>query len=159
MNITASTLYWLAGLLEGEGSFVPGSPSSPTMPRITIAMTDEDVIARVADLWGVRYHIDRTKQGHYKTPYIASIKGARAANLMRQLYPLMSKRRQQQIARALANYVDNPLRHITEDQARAIKHRLAAGERMIDISSSLNIHYEIVRTIKRGRSWVHVRED
>lgn len=119
-------------------------------------MTDEDIIARVAEIWGVRYHIDRTKQGHYKTPYIASIKGARAANLMRQLYPLMSKRRQQQIDHALATYVDNPLRHITDDQARDIKRRLAAGERMSDISRSLNIHYEIVRTIKRGRTWTHI---
>ena len=51
----ARDLYWLAGLLEGEGSFMRGPPSRPNMPAIAIQMTDEDVIQRVAQLWAVCY--------------------------------------------------------------------------------------------------------
>ena len=40
--------FWLVGLLEGEGSFMPAPPSEPTRPRISIQMTDEDVLSRVA---------------------------------------------------------------------------------------------------------------
>lgn len=46
-------LYWLAGLLEGEGSFSPGPTSAPNSARISLTITDADVVARVAALWGV----------------------------------------------------------------------------------------------------------
>jgi hypothetical protein len=48
---SAAELAWLAGLLEGEGSFMPGPPSNPRMPIICLAMNDEDVMARRADAW------------------------------------------------------------------------------------------------------------
>jgi hypothetical protein len=89
MNIDKQTLYWLAGLLEGEGSFCPGPPSAPNRPRITLAMTDEDIIARVAWIFDVKYFVDRSKNGANKTPYVVSIRGRRAVKLMKDLYPLM----------------------------------------------------------------------
>jgi hypothetical protein len=54
--MTDQDFYWLAGLLEGEGSFLPGPPSAPNSLRIALMMTDADVVARVAALWGVAYH-------------------------------------------------------------------------------------------------------
>jgi hypothetical protein len=45
-------LYWLAGLLEGEGSFVKGPPSRPNCPIVQLAMTDGDVVERAARLLG-----------------------------------------------------------------------------------------------------------
>ncbi len=47
--------FWLVGLLEGEGSFMPGPPSEATRPRISIQMTDENVIRRVARIFGKKY--------------------------------------------------------------------------------------------------------
>lgn len=44
--------YWLAGLLEGEGSFLKGPPSAPRYPVLSLQMTDEDVVARVAAMLG-----------------------------------------------------------------------------------------------------------
>ncbi len=40
-------LHWLAGLLEGEGSFMVGPPSDPRRPAIAVQMTDEDVMRRI----------------------------------------------------------------------------------------------------------------
>ena len=41
---SAAEIAWLAGLLEGEGSFMPGPPSNPRMPIICLAMNDADVM-------------------------------------------------------------------------------------------------------------------
>lgn len=48
---------WLAGLLEGEGSFIVGSTVSSNgytsyRTRISLAMTDKDVVDRAAVLMG-----------------------------------------------------------------------------------------------------------
>lgn len=47
-DFSRDTLLWLAGLLEGEGSLIPGPPSYPNSPIIAIQMTDEDVVAKAA---------------------------------------------------------------------------------------------------------------
>lgn len=49
-DIDPPDLHWLAGLLEGEGSFFPGAPSSPHLPVLQIQMIDEDVMNRVGEL-------------------------------------------------------------------------------------------------------------
>lgn len=49
-------LHWLAGLLEGEGSFMKPSPSSPNCPIISLQMTDEDIVKRVSLLFNCKYH-------------------------------------------------------------------------------------------------------
>ncbi len=63
-------LYWLAGLLEGEGSFLNAPPSAPNKPRISIQMTDLEVIQKVARLLQVNYiAADRRKPDIWKTGY------------------------------------------------------------------------------------------
>lgn len=52
-NIDNKTFYWLIGLLEGEGSFMKGPPSQPNSARIALAMTDLDVVEKVANIWNM----------------------------------------------------------------------------------------------------------
>lgn len=96
-------IHWLAGLLEGEGSFMAGPPSAPNRPRITVTMTDEDVIARIADLWDQSYFPEKPRPGR-KPTYRVALRGQRAVALMKELRPLMGERRQSQIAAALSSY-------------------------------------------------------
>lgn len=98
------TFYWLAGLLEGEGSFQIASPSAPNMPKLTLTMTDADVVTRVAAIFGVKPQQYARTGGHYKLAHMATLRGSRAVLLMGELHPLMSARRQQQINKALAGY-------------------------------------------------------
>lgn len=96
-------LYWLAGLLEGEGSFLAGPPSNPNCPRAQLAMTDQDVVERAAQLFGRRvWRSDRGRDRGYKPAFLTAIKGAAAARLMTTLRPIMGDRRQAQIDHALA---------------------------------------------------------
>ncbi len=91
-------LYWLAGLLEGEGSFMKGPPSKPNAPYISLQMTDEDVVARAANLFQVGYQRTKNrKPGLWKASYMVQFRGSRAASLMRDLRPLMGVRRKSQI--------------------------------------------------------------
>lgn len=153
-------LLWLAGLLEGEGSFMRGSPSSQNQPRISIQMTDEDVIARVATLWGTSYL--RSTRNHQQNPkwkvcFQAAIRGANAVALMNRLRPFMGQRRQTQIDAALATYVarkpgDNT-RRLTGEWITEIRLRHAAGETYLALSKEFNVSRITLRHACTRRTW------
>jgi hypothetical protein len=46
-------------------------------------MTDEDVIARVAALFGRRYTLFRPKQSHWNVSYKLTLKGSVAVEMMK----------------------------------------------------------------------------
>lgn len=97
-------LCWLAGILEGEGSFLKGPPSSPNQPRIVVEMTDQDVVARVAELFGMSVTALSARQENWKPTWRTDLRGAKAVMLMEVMKPLMGARRQGQIDAALATY-------------------------------------------------------
>ena len=97
-----SDLYWLAGLLEGEGTFLPGPPSAPTAPIIRVVMTDGDIVERAASLFGRRVQHHPPREAHHLPSMSTTIKGAAAAHLMRLLRPVLGTRRQAQVDLALA---------------------------------------------------------
>lgn len=66
-GMTLDDLLWLAGYLEGEGSFTSPTPSAPNRPRIQVAATDEDVVQRTAVLWGVSSRC----RSRVQIPYVA----------------------------------------------------------------------------------------
>jgi len=114
-------LGWLAGLLEGEGTFTPhrctrklkkkpGWRYVSYMPRVQIQTQDKDVAQRVADLVGSNllgpYSNKRTKkatfsQNKYKPCWVVSFAGAKAAEYLTKMRPLMGERRKSQFDHAL----------------------------------------------------------
>lgn len=103
--MTEIELAWLAGILEGEGSFMCGHPSDPGSVKISMMSTDKDIVERVATLIGNKCSSAQFdgRNPNWKPAYQIQVRGRRAAALMRRLYPLMGKRRQGQILRALNN--------------------------------------------------------
>ena len=91
-------LLWLAGLLEGEGTF---DAHRGRYPRIRLAMTDRDVVGRAASLMdtGVRLSL---REAPASPTWHAELSGARAAAIMAELLPHMGARRSQRIAEVLA---------------------------------------------------------
>ena len=96
---------WLAGLLEGEGSFVAPPPSDPKRVRILIEMVDVDVIEKVSELVGLAYSRPSRRRENWKQSYKITIRGSKAVEVMRAVYPFMSLRRRAQFVKAL-NSVD-----------------------------------------------------
>lgn len=92
-------LHWLVGILEGEGCF---DLHRNRYPRIRVAMTDRDIVGRVASLFGssIRLSLRRFNQPTWH----AEIQGERAAEIMEAILPHMGARRSQKIAQILARW-------------------------------------------------------
>lgn len=89
---------WLAGLLEGDGSFLMSKNGKDCfIPRIKISMLDEDVIEKVASIFGSTVTKSLTPKGD-KVMFTTSIaKASIVEPMLKSLYPFMGKRRKQQI--------------------------------------------------------------
>lgn len=96
-----SELSWLAGWLEGEGSFTVAGPTAV----ISATCTDQDTAARVAIMLNGKMskvtHPDNRPE-HYKQVYAIQITGQRALVWMIWLRPLMGLRRQDEIDTCLS---------------------------------------------------------
>lgn len=95
-------LYWLAGILEGEGTFLAGPPSAPSVPRIRVEMTDADVVERVAGMFNRTMQQHAQRPGHTKPTASTTVKGASAVQLMRLIRPVLGERRRARIDEILA---------------------------------------------------------
>ena len=106
--LTEIEVAWLAGLLEGEGSF---SEKRPHRPRITMEMTDEDVVCRAHALTGVG-HVYKTSQRriHHQPAWQWScIRIADVIDVMMAVRPYMGNRRTAKIDWLLDRYYESPL--------------------------------------------------
>lgn len=90
---------WLAGLLEGEGSF---DLHRGRYPRVRVAMTDRDVIGRAATLMGVSVRLS-LKPAPQKAMWHAEASGPKAEAIMRAILPHMGARRSARIAQILGH--------------------------------------------------------
>jgi hypothetical protein len=101
---------WLAGLLEGEGTFAINRYSPEiAYPVISLKMCDPGVVARAARLLDAPSVQRREpRQEGWSPTYVAAISGQAAAIWMRRLRSLMGTRRRAAIDAALAAY--HPIR-------------------------------------------------
>lgn len=99
-------LYWMAGLLEGEGCFtwapLRGGSGRKT-PLIQLVINDYDVAKRYADLVGNSVGI-KTRKSPRKGGYRVRTTGRPAVNLMGLLRPHMGGRRRSRIDGIVAEY-------------------------------------------------------
>lgn len=143
--------HWLAGYLEGEGSFLPGPPSSPNLPIISVCSTDEDVIARVASIFGVTYHRERRRNKKHKLVWRVKKTGYVAVQMMQQVQNLMGERRKKQIERAVASYAAKSHR-LSREEVLLIKR--FANEKILtqsQIAVKFGVRREWVNKIKNGK--------
>lgn len=101
---TTVQIAWVAGILEGEGSFfmlrnhVGGRIYR--YPRVVVGMSDRDTIERVAVLWNTKVGSVVNKRGNLMI-HRAGLTGRRAIRWMMTIYPLMSQRRQAAIKKCI----------------------------------------------------------
>jgi hypothetical protein len=94
---------WIAGLLEGEGSFIANRATRSSYPVIKVEMCEREVIERAARLLDTRVWLVASREG-WRPTYVAQIAGHRAAEWMRALRPCMGLRRTAAIDAALSAY-------------------------------------------------------
>jgi hypothetical protein len=105
-------LAWLAGILEGEGAFFMYrsivNKKVYRYPCISLNMTDEDVVRRVSELFGVGIYGPYQNGGALgKKPFwTTKSQGAKAVSIMRAILPLMGARRSSKIAELLLEWTN-----------------------------------------------------
>lgn len=151
--MTPTELAWLAGLLEGEGSFCEGPPSSPNQPVVQLAMTDRDVVERAASLLGnitVYAKKDRRK-AHWKPFFQLKLRGLPAVTLMRTLRPFMGERRRNQIDKAIASYNNKRCIKLSRTAAKKIKESIAMGATVSAVAREFNVSRTTIRKVRDNR--------
>jgi len=158
-------LYWLAGILEAEGSFIQGTPERPARILISMQTTDEDVMQKVCGLLGSKYHTtssERQKQHpNWKTVYGTTLSGLKAVEMMKRLRPLMGKRRGQKIDEALQVFSEKAKtgRYMTDDLVLSILEDNKNGKMtQKKIAEKHGLRRETVNRICKGKldKWKHL---
>ena len=104
--LSSTELCWLAGWLEGEGSFLKPPPSDRVRCRVSGQCRDLDVISRVASDFGVtpsKCDRARAEARGWSPSWKALARGPAAEALMRSVRPIMCQRRIEQIDAALGS--------------------------------------------------------
>jgi hypothetical protein len=101
---------WIAGLLEGEGSFIASRGARSSYPVIKVEMCEREVVERAACVLDTRVWFVPAGTEGWRPTYVAQIAGHRAAEWMRALRPYMGLRRTAAIDAALSAY--RPIRLI-----------------------------------------------
>lgn len=116
-------IYWVAGLLEGEGYFAASNAPytrvngervsrKTACPVITLTMSDKDVIEKFG------YLVKKSVNGPYqpkkpdgtngKQVWTVSLRGKKALEWMQTIYVLMGKRRQEKIESVIKEVCHRP---------------------------------------------------
>jgi len=155
--MTTEEFFWLVGLLEGEGTFLPGPPSNPNSPRIALLMTDKDIVQKVARLWGMSFHeasSAQIKSKGWTLPYKTTLRGTKAVALMKLLQPYLGIRRQVQVTKALRNYDPNLRKlnssKLTEALVTTIRHESGS---IREIARRYGVSHATISRIKSKETW------
>ena len=151
-GVESTDLYWLAGLLEGEGSFLTGPPSAPRYPVLALQMTDRDVVARVAAMFGRKLGRWQSRRAREQPVFLVRITGAKAVAWMNALRPLMGERRRAQIDRAVASHAPRPTARLDEATARQALGLLATGSTVRDVAERFGTSIWCIYDLRLGRT-------
>lgn len=160
-------IHWIAGILEGEGSFLKGPPSAPNKPVISLQMTDKDTIEKCAKFFGVSVQSYQRKGLNqsgksYKEVYMCLIRGRRAVEYMNILSPLMGVRRKQQICDAISSYNPNrrkeymgeflkSKRKISSTDIYNIQEKIKNGDSMRTIAKVYGVSHSTISSVSRRK--------
>lgn len=102
MKAVLSDVMWLTGLVEGDGCFT----LSESRPVISVSMTDEDVVARVAKIWTTSYSKEIARRYGWLPTYRVSISGKKAIAWMKIMLPYLGIRRSSRVEE-ICEYFEN----------------------------------------------------
>lgn len=142
-------LHWLAGLLEGEGSFCKGTPRQPNVPSVSVNMKDYDIIKRVADIFGNSVTFVKSRNPKHSDTYRTMIRSKPAIELMILLKPLMGERRQIQIQKAIDSHSEVNKGKVTPKDRLSI-FNLKGIKSVKEIAKDFGISHWRVYQIHRG---------
>ena len=148
MSIEIKDIHWIAGFLEGEGTF--GYYDCNNSLTVQAPQVQKEPLERLQKLLGgrIQYRDRREKNPKWSPCYIWDARpNARSAGIMMTLYPLMSPKRKDQIKKALfkwrakgAKFGDNNYSSkIPGETIKKVIKRYLDGELISDMAKDLNM--------------------
>lgn len=101
MAMDMKELYWAAGFMEGEGSFVTSKSPERHSFTITACQVQKEPLERLQVLFGGSMCLRNARNERSNPCWVWKAFGSRAAGAMMTLFPLMSSKRKSQIKNAL----------------------------------------------------------
>lgn len=138
-NIGIYKLYWLVGILEGEGCF-----SYDCSPGIKVGMTDKDIIQKISKIFNRKMRGPYKYKNNKKEVYYTEIFGISAIEWMKAIYPLMGKRRKNMIRKILNRFKKSPGKG----------HNKGKGEKPKCHPDRPNYAFRLCRSCYRKMKWV-----
>ena len=108
LELSDTDAAWLAGLLEGEGSFFASRRENKLRGTVSMQSSDQDVIDRVQRITGTGNITHVLRENRKPVWGWALCAKADVVALMHRMLPLMGERRSQQIMTALAALDPSP---------------------------------------------------
>jgi transposase len=144
--IRPAEIAWIAGLLEGEGTFGMSDRSI----CVKILMTDRDIIERAAAL--LRGHMYTRRAPKIDRPrrpaWVAQVKGPGAAGWMMTIYRLLGARRREQVRRAISKWREMRYVRVSPLVEREILEALkTAGITKTDVARRLHVSRDTVYNV------------
>lgn len=159
---------WLAGLLEGEGSFgvinFGNGSRGYGSAAISLNMKDRDVVERAAALMeATSIHEAKPKKAHWSTTYQFKITGKKAIRIMQLILPYMGKRRSEAIMDCIDHEAEKPQRgsvgernamaKLTPAQVRRIRKSPLPGH---VLAQELNVSQAAISLVRNRKNWAHI---
>ncbi|TXH11911.1 MAG: hypothetical protein E6R04_00450 [Spirochaetes bacterium] len=146
---TTHSVTWFAGLFEGEGcfNFSNGKPK-----RMTISMTDRDVLDHVQSLFGGTVVSLKKREEHHKDVWIWYLHGESSVELAKKIQPYLFSRR----AKRCAEYIEkfstmSDRRNKAASLRESVRSLRNEGYKHREIAERLEIDRTYVSHILRGR--------
>lgn len=163
-NWTRENLAWLAGIFEGEGTIrwtkaAPkrddGSHPGGQSLDLSIAMTDEDVLRRVAEIAGVGkvFGPYQPKPETRKPIFTYKVTGANGYALIVAIFQWLHSRRKEQALATIKQWSNShPKRSLTADQVMTIRQEVGVGPRgtMARLATKYGVSTQTITNVVRG---------
>jgi hypothetical protein len=164
MSEVRNQIFWLAGILDGEGWF--GYNKSSQL-FVGIESTDKDIVANIAKIFSYKIRTRHRKdsrikwnKSNFKPTYTVVIAGEKAAGLMMSLLGIknLSQRRRQKIISLLIQWKQRPnlrTHKLNSRQVQFIKEEYLQGNiNQISLTKKYNVSKSAINRIVRGLSYV-----
>jgi hypothetical protein len=115
-------------------------------------MTDEDVVARVASMWGRKPQRLVPRQERWSVSFFVRITGAKAVSWMTALQPMMGERRCGQINRAIASYAPRPRALLDHAKAAEALRLLNEGATVRSVADHFGVSIWCIYDLRLGRT-------
>jgi len=155
MKVSMRDLGWVAGFLEGEGSF----SFSGVDPRTSATQVELEPLEKLVQMFGGKIYPKKPNGFGKKLCYSWILRGAHGVGLMMTIYPLMCSRRQAQIRRVIAGWrsrgvtkgEDHYMSTVSDVEALAAMRLVRDGRSVEVVAESIGVTRHILSYWMQGR--------